>query len=97
MYAPNSKYKKNDYWEEIAAARVVCGGPWVTSEDFNNKRRMVERRGCNRTTTRMTGFPRWIEEMELHDHHLNGGRFTWVRGLNMYSVSRLDRFLYSMS
>ncbi|WMV12488.1 hypothetical protein MTR67_005873 [Solanum verrucosum] len=34
--------------------------------------------------------------MELHDPHLNGGKFTWFRGVNHQSAARLDRFLYSM-
>ncbi|WMV13355.1 hypothetical protein MTR67_006740 [Solanum verrucosum] len=34
--------------------------------------------------------------MELHDPHLNGGKFSWFRGINHPSAARLDRFLYSM-
>ncbi|KAG5582226.1 hypothetical protein H5410_052853 [Solanum commersonii] len=34
--------------------------------------------------------------MELHDPHLNGGIFTWFKGASHHSVTRLDRFLYSM-
>lgn len=33
--------------------------------------------------------------MELFDPPLNGGRFTWFRGVFHNSAARLDRFLYS--
>jgi len=44
----------------------------------------------------MTDFTSWIEEMELHDPHMSGGKFTWFRGVNHPSAARLDRFLFSM-
>ncbi|WMV33281.1 hypothetical protein MTR67_026666, partial [Solanum verrucosum] len=44
----------------------------------------------------MADFSSWIEDMELHDPHLNGGTFTWYRGAGHDSAARLDRFLYSI-
>lgn len=58
---------------------------------------MGERRGCSRVTNIMNEFSRWIDELELHDPYLSGGKFTWFRGDNHPSAARLDRFLYSMS
>lgn len=70
-------------------------GPWVTGGDFNTVRHMLERRGCSRTTNIMADFSKWIEDLELHDPILIGGKYTWVRGLSHQSNARLDRFLYS--
>ncbi|KAF3652457.1 hypothetical protein FXO37_17500 [Capsicum annuum] len=83
-------------WEEISAIKEVCGGPWVACGDLNTIRSMGKRRGCNRITNVMTDFTRWIEEMELHDPHMSGGKFTWFRGVNHPSATRLDIFLFSM-
>ncbi|KAG5589358.1 hypothetical protein H5410_039872, partial [Solanum commersonii] len=81
----------------MVAMKELCGGPWVTGGDFNIVRRMGERRGCNRVTNIMNEFSKWIDELELHDPHLSGRKFTWFRGDNHPSAARLDRFLYSMS
>ncbi|KAG5575495.1 hypothetical protein H5410_055629 [Solanum commersonii] len=96
MYAPHTRIEKLICWEELAAVRTVCEGPWITCGDFNTNRTMGERRGGNRISYVMSDFSRWIEEMELHDPHLNGGKFSWFRGINHPSAARLDRFLYSM-
>ncbi|WMV48294.1 hypothetical protein MTR67_041679 [Solanum verrucosum] len=95
VYAPHTRTKKLECWDEIAAVRELSGGPWVTCGDFNTVRTMAERRGCRRITNVMTDFSRWIEDMELHDPCLKGGSFTWFRGPNHQSAARLDRFLYS--
>jgi len=96
VYAPHTRDEKLICWEELAAVRTLCEGPWITCGDFNTNRTMGERRGCNRISYVMSDFSRWIEEMELHDPHLNGGKFSWFRGINHPSAARLDRFLYSM-
>lgn len=80
----------------LAAVRTLCEGPWITCGDFNTNRIMGERRGCNIISYIMSDFSWWIEKMELHDSHLNGGKFSWFRGINHPSTTRLDRFLYSM-
>ncbi|WMV07400.1 hypothetical protein MTR67_000785 [Solanum verrucosum] len=40
-------------------------------------------------------FSKWINEMELFDPLLFGGSYTWRRGENHMSASRIDRFLFS--
>ncbi|KAG5624619.1 hypothetical protein H5410_009837 [Solanum commersonii] len=96
IYAPHTRIEKLICWEELAPVRTLCEGPWITCGDFNTNRTMGEKRGCNRISYVMSDFSRWIEEMELHDPHLNGGKFSWFRGINHPSAARLDRFLYSM-
>ena len=43
----------------------------------------------------MVDFFKWIEDLELHEHILIRGKYTWVGGLNHQSNARFDRFLYS--
>lgn len=75
--------------------RGLRDGPWVTGGDFNTVRHMVERRGCSGITNVMCEFSGWIEDLELHDPILVGGKYTWVRGANHLNNARLDRFLFS--
>lgn len=96
VYAPHTRGEKLLCWEELAVVRQLCDGPWVTGGDFNTNRKMEERRGCNRITNVMSDFSKWIEDMELHDTHLNGGKYTLFRGINHPSAARLDRFLFCM-
>lgn len=44
----------------------------------------------------MADFAGWIEDMELYDSHMTGGKYTWCRDLNHPSKAKLDRFLFSM-
>lgn len=96
MYAPHTRSEKLECWEELAAVKELCGGPWLACGDFYTVRFMAERTNCSRMTNVMTNFSRWIEDMELHDPPLNGGKFTWFRGANHRSEARLGRFLFSM-
>lgn len=57
---------------------------------------MAERKGCSRITTVMADFSKWIDEMKLPDPYLCREDFTWFRGPNHHSATRLDRFLYSI-
>ena len=43
----------------------------------------------------MKRFSEIIEDLELRDLPLQGGSFTWKRGLNNQSHSRIDRFQVS--
>lgn len=43
----------------------------------------------------MRDFSRFIDDMELIDLPLHGGQYTWFRGNNEHSASRIDRFLIS--
>lgn len=90
MCAPHTRVEKNDCWEEISAAKGLIEGPWVVCGDFNTIRHMAERRNCSRITIIMRDFSEWIEDMGLHDPHLNGGKFTWFMGISHYSAARLD-------
>ncbi|KAF3663256.1 hypothetical protein FXO37_12074 [Capsicum annuum] len=37
-----------------------------------------------------------IEDMELIDHRLDGGSYTWTRGNNLETSSKIDKFLYAV-
>ncbi|KAG5631749.1 hypothetical protein H5410_003466 [Solanum commersonii] len=79
VYGPHSRSEKLECWEEMAAMKELSEGPWITSGDFNTVRHMEERRGCTKVTNIMTDFSKWIEDLELHDPELFGGKYTWFK------------------
>ncbi|KAG5595083.1 hypothetical protein H5410_036315 [Solanum commersonii] len=84
LYADYKRVERIELWGELYSAGGRCAGPWVVGGDFNNKWSNSE-------------FSKCIEEMELVDPPLFGGSYTWRRGENHRSASRIDRFLYSSS
>lgn len=96
LYAPHTRPERQSCWEEISTIRGLWEGPWVVCGDFNINRFMVERRNSTRISPSMSDISEWIEDMELIDPPPNGGKFTWFKGVNHNSASRIDRFLYSM-
>jgi len=75
--------------------RSLCEGPWVACGDFNVFRYPLERISCYRINGAMAEFSECIEELELIDPPLFGGSYTWRRGENHNSASRINKFLFS--
>lgn len=95
VYASCDTVIRRELWQGLTNIREVCDGPWVTCGDFNVTRYPHERSEGHRITRAMNEFTEWINEMEFLDPSLLGGSFTWRRGDNHRSASRIDRFLYS--
>lgn len=58
------------------AARGLISGPWALYGDFNTARYLSEKKNCNRINKGMTDFSNFIEDMELVDPELFGGKYT---------------------
>ncbi|XP_059292232.1 uncharacterized protein LOC132045677 [Lycium ferocissimum] len=95
VYADCKKIERRELWGELYSMKERCAGPWVVGGDFNVIRYPIERTNCLRINGAMAEFSECIEELELVDPPLFGGSFTWRRGENHRSASRIDRFLYS--
>ncbi|XP_059292427.1 uncharacterized protein LOC132045867 [Lycium ferocissimum] len=95
VYASCDIIIRRELWLELTSIRSLCDGPWVVCGDVNVTRYPNERSECQRITGAMTEFTDWINEMELFDPPLFGGSFTWRRGDNHMTASRIDRFVYS--
>ncbi|XP_049387323.1 uncharacterized protein LOC125851597 [Solanum stenotomum] len=70
-------------------------GPWAICGDFNTTRYVSEKRNCNRRSRGMIEFSDFIEDMNLIDLQLQDGNYTWFKGDNHDTASRIDRFLLS--
>lgn len=95
VYANCNRVIRRELWSALTAVRSICKRNWVVCGDFNVTRFVAERANCHRMSGAMTEFSDNINELELVDPPLFGGSYTWRRGENHKSASRIDRFLYS--
>lgn len=66
----------------------------MVAGDFNEVRYPSEK-NCNRLEKAMGDLVYFIEDMELQDLPLIGGKFTWRKEDRQNIAARLDRFLIS--
>jgi len=95
IYADCNEVIRRELWRDLINLKNTCTGPWLFCGDFNVTRYPMERSTGQRLTGAKSDFTDWINEMELIDPPLFGGLYTWRRGENHSTASRLDRFLYS--
>ena len=95
IYGPTRDEIRPDLWSELKDIRQRWAQPWCVFGDFNAVRFPNERSGSNRFSASMTDFSDFIEDMNLVDLPLHGGRYTWCNGATNPSMSRIDRILVS--
>lgn len=95
VYGPCDRKRRRELWKELGAVAGLEDWPWVVGGDFNITRFEDKRAGRAKNTMAMRDFSRFIDDMELIDLPLHGGQYTWFRGNNEHSASRIDRFLIS--
>lgn len=91
LYAPNSQMERRLVWEELADVRGLMDGPWAICGDFNICRFPSEKGDCSKRNSAMREFSDYIEDMDLVYPQLGGGRYTWYKGDNHTTDSRIDR------
>ena len=95
LYGPTRDEIRPEFWNEMKGIRQRWAQPWCVFGDFNVVRYPNERLGCSRLTANMIDFSDCIEDMNLVDLPLHGGRYTWCNGSINPSMSRIDRVLVS--
>ncbi|KAK4581675.1 hypothetical protein RGQ29_025026 [Quercus rubra] len=82
-------------WDELVGVQQYWNVPWCCIGDFNIVRFPSERLGNSRLTPAMELFLEFVEDLNLIDLPLEGGSYTWSRGSDRPSMSRIDRVLVS--
>lgn len=95
VYAPNFYKERRIVWEELSSVRRLMEGPWAICGDFNVSRYISEKKKCNRRTRGMREFSDFIEDMELVDIQLEDAAYTWFKGDQQETTSRIDRIMIS--
>ena len=79
-------------WDELVGIQQYWRLPWCYFGDFNIVRFPSEHRGETRLTLAMEKFSEFIEDLNLVDLPLEGGRYTWSSGTDRPAMSRLIEF-----
>ncbi|KAL4348556.1 hypothetical protein GQ457_17G007420 [Hibiscus cannabinus] len=95
IYAPNVASERRCFFDSLKNQIRTMGLPMIIGGDFNAVLSQEEKVGSSFDTQSAMVFDDFIQECELMDLPLNGGKFTWRRGGNNLAASRLDRFLVS--
>ena len=93
FYGPNDNNERGHMWDELVSIQQYWRILWCCFRDFNIVQFPSERLGATRITPAMEGFFEFIEDLNLVDLPLEGGSYTWSRGTNQPSMSRIDRAL----
>ena len=95
VYGPNDNNMRGHMWDELVGIQQYWNVPWCCILDFNIARFPSEQKGGSRLIPAMEKFSEFIEDLNLMDSPLEGGRYTWSSGIDQPSMSRIDRALIS--
>ena len=93
VYGPNENNERGHIWDELVGIQQYWRIPRCCLGDFNVVHFPSERRGETRLTLAMEKFSEFIEDLNLIDLPLEGGSFTWLSGIDLPAMSRIDRAL----
>lgn len=95
VYAPNCYKERRMVWDGLGCVRGLIERPWAVCGDFNVTRYISEKKNCSIRTRGMREFSDFIEDMNLVDLQLENANYTWFKGDQQKTASRIDRILIS--
>ncbi|XP_028067566.1 uncharacterized protein LOC114270309 [Camellia sinensis] len=93
VYAPNEVGQRGKLWECLLKLKEEYSKPWYIGGDFNEIRKIGERKGCSRRDEGIKELNDFVDRSELNDLPLLGRRFTWCNAREGKKWSRIDRVL----
>ena len=80
VYGPNDNSVRGHMRDELVGIQQYWNIPWCCIGDFNIVRFPSKQRGGSHLTSAMKKFSKFIEDLQLIDLPLEGGRYTWSSG-----------------
>ena len=96
IYGPNDDTLRVGLCEELENLFCLWDIPWCLVGDFNVVRLKSERSTRGRLTFTMCEFSSFINQCNLVDPPLESAWFTWSIHEEVPTLSRIDRFLFSV-
>ncbi|XP_058767708.1 uncharacterized protein LOC131641427 [Vicia villosa] len=99
VYAPCDLAARRRSWDQLLELKKAHpGGNWCVGGYFNSIAHEEERRGISNRSfvNEVNYFKGFIEELDLVDPPVVGGKFTWQNSSGK-AMSKIDRFLISES
>ncbi|KAL4204347.1 hypothetical protein AMTRI_Chr01g131670 [Amborella trichopoda] len=97
IYGPNSPTLRNRLWSKLELVASLPHPIWRLGGDFNVIRWSHERNSSTSISQGMRDFSYFINWNELLDIPLQGSRYTWSNHTTNPTLSKLDRFLFSLN
>ncbi|KAL4308915.1 hypothetical protein GQ457_01G015960 [Hibiscus cannabinus] len=94
VYAPNDPGERNKFLDSVTVFIENLHIPVLVGGDFNKVKSPEEKLGSGTNTQSMFVFKEFIQRNNFVDLPMYGSKFTWVKGGQSTSTSRLDRFLF---
>lgn len=94
FYGFPERTRRRESGDLIRRIAAVSSHPWCIKGDFNDLLFMSDKKGRNKHPQWMiNGFREVLEECQVSELVLNGGKFTWERGheTNEWVREKLDR------
>ena len=95
VYGPMDVNLRDALWAELDTVMLRWSSAWGLLGELNAIKYLVERFSCTSFSPNMFKFSNFIEKHFLVDLPLMGGDFTWFRGSNNPSKSRIEKVLIS--
>ncbi len=96
VYGPNVNSDRGLMWDELAGIRSWWDVQWCLGGDFNVVRFPSKRVGSDHFSSAMYDFSDFISTNGLIDVPLSGGMYTWSNNREVSSISRIDRYLFTV-
>ncbi|KAL4196362.1 hypothetical protein AMTRI_Chr04g182850 [Amborella trichopoda] len=97
IYGPNSPILRNRLWSELELVASFPHPIWCLGGNFNVIRWSHEQNSSTSISQGMREFSDFISQNELLDIPLQGSRYTWSNHATNPTLSKLDRFLFSLN
>lgn len=95
VYGPSKQEEKQCFWAELRAIESLWSAPWLIFGDFNEIRKLGERKGSSASRRERRDFNAFIDDHNLVEFAKEGPKFSFSNNQEVLVQSKLDRFLAS--